>query len=351
MPVHDVGYRSWTGQLGGTLSRVLAITVTGCRLSIKSTWVKRILFFAWLPILFWGVGLYVGESALQESGPSLLRGDRRESRFRREFSEEFGDVQRQSMGAAIKDTLGFMPQAEMLGNAIQGDDPDETRRIVWRWLLMTFFRYPQAIAMVFLLGFVVPGLVARDFRSRAFLLYFSRPIGRLEYVLGKLLVPAVFLVFISTLPALALYVTGLFLSPDLSVVGLTWDVPLRVLAATVLVVLPTASLSIALSSLTHESRFASFAWFAVWLLGYGAWSAVLISQTASVETQEEANQIMANMTVWSPLSIYVALGEVQNWVFGFSGFRQIWPSFLMLFLLTAGSLAVFWRRIGRSIQA
>ncbi len=347
MPVHDLGYRSWSGAIRGPANRIGAIAETGCRLALKSTWVKRILLFAWMPILFWGAGLYFAEQTLQTPLSSFSRGNPAERTMedvRRAVREEIGP-------AILAERLQFMPQTDVLRTALEDGDAIQTRRIVWRWLLMTFFRYPQAIAMVFLLGFVAPGLVSRDFRSRAFLLYFSRPIGRMEYVFGKLAIPAIFLSFISTLPALALYVTGLFLSPDLGVIILTWDVPFRIFLATIVLVIPTASLAIALSSLTQESRFASFAWFAVWLLGHGAWLAVLVSRAITLEKSpmELAND--GGMSGWSPMSLYIALGEVQNWVFGFNKFENVWPSLLMLFLLSVGSLVVFWRRIGRSMHS
>ncbi len=357
MPIHDLGYRSWRGVLHGAPGRTLAITGTGCRLALKSTWVKRTLFFAWMPILFWGAGLFFGEQTLQENRGRVFQNQAggEIEQLMDQAVDEFGDdLEREIL---IRQLRSF-PGAEVLADSLDSNDPDEMRRVVWRWLLMTFFRYPQAVAMVFLLGFVVPGLISRDFRSRAFLLYFSRPIGRLEYVLGKLAIPAVFLVFMSTLPALALYLTGLFLSPDLSVVWLTWDIPFRIVLATLVLVLPTASLAIALSSLTQESRFASFAWFGVWVLGHGAWLAVAVSRAISISQTESdfdgsLSELMrqGGMSGWSPLSLYVSLGEVQSWVFGFGNISQTWPSLVMLVFVTAGSLAVFWRRIGSSIQS
>lgn len=352
MPVHDLGYRPWRGRLLGALGRTFAIAETGCRLALKSTWVKRALLLGWLPILMWGVGVYLTEQVLQVPRAGLITeaADRFEAlRDEELFQEAAGEVRRE-MAQGLIQNLGFLPEVRVLANALGSKDPDEARKVVWRWLLMTYFRYPQSVAMVFLLGFVVPGLIARDIRSRAFYLYFCRPIGRLEYIVGKLAVPAIFLLFVSTLPSLALYVTGLFLSPDLRVLTVTWDVPLRVLLATLVLVLPTASLAIALSSLTQESRFASFAWFAVWLLGHGAWLAVLLSRAVSM-SREPGEALRAGvMDGWSPLSLYMSLGEAQSWIFGFNDFRHVWPSVLMLAILTVASLGLFWFRISRNMR-
>lgn len=71
----------------------------------------------------------------------------------------------------------------------------------------------QMLASAFLLAMVAAGLVADDRRSGAMELYFSRPLRRRDYVLGKLLaaglVPAVTLV----LPFLLLWVLAVGMAP------------------------------------------------------------------------------------------------------------------------------------------
>ena len=57
---------------------------------------------------------------------------------------------------------------------------------MWSWLLYTFLRYPQGGIMVLMVGIIAPPLISQDVRSRAFLLYFSRPLARWQYALGKL---------------------------------------------------------------------------------------------------------------------------------------------------------------------
>ena len=83
--------------------------------------------------------------------------------------------------------------------------------MIWSLLLMAFFRYPQGLLMVLLVGMIAPSLISLDLRSRAFLLYFSRPITPLEYVFGKALVIWTYLAAVTTLPALVLYVLGVLL--------------------------------------------------------------------------------------------------------------------------------------------
>jgi len=62
------------------------------------------------------------------------------------------------------------------------------------------------------------------------------------------------------------------LSSDLSVLADTWDLPLRILLASLIFIIPAVSVALMFSSLTSESRFAAFAWFAFWGLGFIAWN-------------------------------------------------------------------------------
>ena len=93
-----------------------------------------------------------------------------------------------------------------------------------------------------------------------------------------------------------LYVLGVLLSPDLTVVFDTWQLPLRILLASLVLMLPTTFLALFFSSLTTESRYAGFAWFAVWGLGWAAHESL--------------------PKEWNMVSMYHMLGHVQEWAFG-----------------------------------
>lgn len=351
MPLNDVGYREWNGPRTSQFSRFRIITTTGIRLAAQSRWLRRMLFFAWLPVLYWGVGFFVIERAIEsESGlakqatevlpltPLAKDAINRETRRLNNPRHVARILRRQ---------FRMIPQAETLARAIESEDIGETRNIVWRWLLMTFFRYPQILLILFLIGSIAPTLISRDLRSRAFLLYFSRPIGKIEYIVGKLCVPMAYIVFVTTLPALALYVFAILMSPDFSVFWSTWDIPLRILAATITLVIPTASLALMLSSLTHESRFASFAWFAIWALGHGAWTAVLFAASIQYHLPPVDPKVLGSETVknWSALSLYNNLGDVQAWIFGFVEFQDIWKGAMTLAVLSLISLLLLYRRV------
>ena len=351
MPLHNVGYREWNGRKTPQWSRWWIIASTGMRLAIKSRWVRRLLFFAWLPVMYWGGAFF----ALEQINSQAIQAQQVESledvipNLKQEARRRAGPT---SMSQLMRQQFPFIPNVNKVADALESGDQAEIRNTVWKWLLMTFFRYPQATLILFLLGFITPGLISRDVRSRAFLLYFSRPIGRLEYIVGKLVVPAAYMIAVTTMPALVLYLFAIGLSPDLSVMLNTWDIPFRILAASVVLVIPTASLALMFSSLTHESRFASFAWFAIWALGHGAWFAIVLSQAIRMQTAPFDPEVLDSAMVqsWSVLSLYNNLGDIQSWIFGFSTFQESWPGIAALGVLTVVSLVILYRRVSAPIR-
>ena len=58
MPIHDLGYRNWQGQLSPESLRWWVIGRNGIRLAWKSRWLRRSMFYAWLPFLVVAGGIY-----------------------------------------------------------------------------------------------------------------------------------------------------------------------------------------------------------------------------------------------------------------------------------------------------
>ena len=362
MPIHDLGYRPWKGILGGPLERTKSIAEAGIKLVGKNRWLKRMLIVAWLPVLYWGIAFFfVGQSLEQPVAKNLPEQAAGLEGFIEEASGEeiqtdksVLQLDRERAAKQIERMFRRVPRVQMLADSIRNaEDDTEARNRIWGWLLMCFFRYSQAILILMLVGFVAPPLISQDLRSRAYLLYFSRPIGKLEYIFGKLAVPGAYIMFVSTFPALILYVFAIMMSPSANVFWTTWDIPLRIIVSTVVLILPTASLALMLSSLTDESRYASFSWFATWVLGHGAWLAITIGEAVRLRTPPSDPVVGESSMVrdWSPLSIYNNLGDVQAWVFGFCEFSDIWPAFAVLVGITIVSLLVLFRRVDAPLRA
>lgn len=173
MPIHDLGYRRWQGTLTPPILRFIVIAEAGMALAWRNRWVRRLVLVAWLPALYFAAGFLLLEQGLAHQTEA-------------ELASGF---------------LGQFPQAQAVLEGVANGDPLEARHHGWSWLLLTFLRYPQGFVMVLLVGLVAPGLIAKDVQSKAFLLYFSRPLSRLEYVLGKFSVLGGYLFLITTVPA------------------------------------------------------------------------------------------------------------------------------------------------------
>jgi ABC-2 type transport system permease protein len=353
MPIHDVGYRHWERAGGSLLSRWTVIAGAGMRLVWKNHWLRRMLILAWLPAAGLGLAVFAYEQsfehrALQDEMPLLLgqlsESDRATASWVLAMAESTEAVRPLMDSVSLirsKDTPGVLGALShlMIDRKVKAGSKEAhaiARHHVWSLLLLTFFRYPQAVLMVLLVGMIAPPLISQDFRSRAFLLYFSRPITPLEYVWGKAIVIWGYLAAVTTLPALVMYVVGVLLSPSISVVCDTWDIPLRVLAASGVLLIPTTSLALFFSSLTTESRYAGFSWFAVWGLGWAAY--------ANLEALRMGRQ-------WSMISLYHVLGHVQTWVFGLStDLNEVTASATLLLVVTILPLIVLLTRVAAPMR-
>ena len=357
MPIHDVGYRTWKGKLTSTWTRWWTISEAGLQAASKSRWVRRILLTSWFPVIYFAILLFAFEQFQGQEASELLRMDEVRSNVPVEVGEfadevvaenpelqiaaQMGENEMRRLAIANHPMLRFLPNGNALAGAIDTGDEGTMRNTVWNWLLATFLRYPQGMMTLMIVGLVVPPLISRDVRSRAFLLYYSRPITRFEYLLGKLVIPCGLLTIVTMLPGLVLYMFGVMLSPDLTVIFDTWDTPLRVVLATLVGIIPVSIIALLFSSMSQESRFAGFAWFTVWGLGAVVWWVIYISNFDG-ENPFESN--------WSLVSLYSTIGKVQSWVFGLESLERTLPSMIVLGSITVLSSLMLYRRVSAPVR-
>ena len=117
-------------------------------------------------------------------------------------------------------------------------------------------------------------------------------------------------------------------------------------------VLPTSVLALCFSSLTQESRYAGFAWFAMWILGWFTYVAATSAEALNAQQAAFAGRgdVVMTESAWTHLSLYHTLGRVQRWVFGFADFSDVLISTLILIVMTVLSLAVLYRRISAPMR-
>ncbi|WP_442506219.1 ABC transporter permease subunit [Novipirellula sp. SH528] len=324
MPVNDLGYRGWNGRRVARVLRPIVVARSGIALIWRRKWLRMMLVFAWLPVMLPAFGI---------------------------FAFEYSSTSPQMQQFVFGLLRGPMQQPELAKLVIS--EPDAARHEVWSTLILTFFRYPQLFAMVLLIGLIAPMLVSYDLRTKAYLLYFSRPLSPTEYIIGKSAVIWFLLSMIVTVPAFMLYCIGVLLSPDLSVVSQTWDIPLRIIAASGVLMVPTTALAIGYSSLTSESRYATFAWFATWAMGFVAYQiltySVMVGQRPPRSLRRgriDYEALGIDVDRWRLLSPYHTLGKVEAWVFGLDPTpASIVPSVIVLVTITVVGFWVVRRRL------
>lgn len=324
MPIHNLGYRSWTGDLESANTRWTVIAEIGIRRAWLSSWLRRVLFFAWVPGVLMGFMIFMYEQSSSDV---------------RSFSSgAFAGMAQMLLEPQSASDFSVQAKAMELLKT-KDEDRGQQRHAFWSLLLQTLFKRSQPFLLIPLVGLVAPPLISQDFRSRAFLLYFSRPISRTQYILGKVATVFFYVSMITLLPALLLLVTGLALSPGLDVLKATWDLPFRAVACTSVIVIPSTMLALMLSSLTTESRYASFGWFAVWIFGFIAYAAVM----PIVATDSHS--------LLHCISLFHVYSDVTAWILDPSfKITGIETRIILLLVLTAVSTAVIFRRVSAPMQ-
>ena len=232
MPIFDQGYQHWQGTLGGHGWRWLAITRHGVRVGMKNRFIRRILLTAWIPALT--LAAVVCLWGMVEDPTSVP------AQFVRSF-----------------DSLREL-----------AEKPQQFRAAAWTLAFHGFLRVEVYFALVLVL-LVGPGLISEDLRFNALPLYFSRPIRRIDYFLGKLGIIGFFLGAVTVVPAVVAWCLGVLFSLDFSVIGDTFRLLVAVIAYGIVVTFSAGLLVLALSSLTRNSRYVAVIWAGFWLITLG----------------------------------------------------------------------------------
>ncbi len=231
MPIFDQGYQHWQGTLGGHGWRWLAVTRHGVRVGMQNRILRFLIIVAWIPavalagvISLWGL--------VEQKAPWAM-----------------------SLLASI------FPVREFL------DNPAAYRVTMWTYSFY-FFIHTEIFFVMILVLMVGPSLISQDLRFNALPLYFSRPVRRFDYFLGKMGVIGFFLSMVTVIPAIAAWVLGVLFSLDFSVIFDTVRILFGVILYGFIVTLSAGSLILALSSLTRNSRYVGAIWAGLWLLTF-----------------------------------------------------------------------------------
>lgn len=195
MPIHDQGYRRYAGRREPHGRRWWVIARAGMLERLRERRFLGLLLFAWSPFVVRAVQIYVSANFTQ---------------------------------------AGFLAPT-----------PETFRE----------FLDQQSIFVFIVTAYVGAGLIANDRRANALQIYLSKPLTRVEYITGKLVALAVFLVGVTFAPAILLLLLQMMFAGSIAFIRANlFLIPAITLFSLVQVLLSSFAM-LALSSLSKSRRF------------------------------------------------------------------------------------------------
>jgi ABC-type transport system involved in multi-copper enzyme maturation permease subunit len=229
MPIFDQGYRAYEGELRRKSPwPVIAWENFRTRLT-RPVW--AVLLVAWIPVVLYGLFLYVKSTKLAGAAPGS------------------GSTTAFSGAGAFDPVAAFAALAP--GSA---------------YMFWNFFQ-TQIVFVLLVPAVACGGVLGEDRKTGALQVYFARPVTRGDYLVGKFVTIAAFVAAVTLVPALVLWLESILLAPTLDHALATIHVPLAATLATVLYALFAGGLCLALSSLFTRRMLASIAMMLVYLAG------------------------------------------------------------------------------------
>lgn len=195
MPIHDQSYRRYRGGKEKPGAAWTVIAGAGIRTIIRNRKFLGLMLLAWMPFFFRAVQIYIASN---------------------------------------------YPQATMLRPTA------ETFRD---------FLGQQGVFVFFITIYVGAGLIANDKRANALQIYLSKPLGRSEYIAGKLAILGFFLLLVTWVPGMLLLFVEMAFSGSLTFIRSNLTLIPSITVFAFLQVLLASFTMVALSSLSKSSRF------------------------------------------------------------------------------------------------
>jgi len=268
MPIHDLGYRHWSGQWTSHPYRWWVITRQGVRLLAGK---RRFLFLMALSAIPFVVRCVMLYAATVLGNLPFLKID---AAFFRDFLSQ-----------------------------------------------QMFFTFVIAI-------YAGSGLISNDLKANALQIYLAKPITRKDYVVGKLGVVAFFLSLPTLVPALLLFVLAVAFQPGGAFVREFGWVPGSIVAYSLVIILTNGLVVLAVSSLTRSSRFAGINFAAIFLFSqilYGILSSILRTKAVACVSLTNNLRLFGDLVfgtrpqysgapLWLSALVVAALSAGSAWV-------------------------------------
>jgi len=302
MPIHDQGYRHWNGRLRGRIWRSLVIANCGIRLALKKRNLIAMVLLCIVPTFYFGVALF-----WVSRDPKSIE--------------------------MIGRTLG---EAEAWGKLV-GDDLQAAN--LWA-LMFSRFMMVQLIPVGIIVTVIGPELISKDLRVQALQVYYSRPLTRVDYILGKLLIVALFVAIVTFFPAILLYLVAVALEKDIAVIGQSVQTLVGISVGSLLTALVAGVVVLACSSLSRRAGTIGIVWAMLLVLPEVAYQLVKATCQGVAGTAKSPED-------WSHLlSIRANLCQVFTKLFGLERAYDLdwFTSFFVLAAVVALALGLLFRR-------
>lgn len=157
----------------------------------------------------------------------------------------------------------------------------------------------DAVLIVALAAVAASGIIAKDLRSNATLLYFARPIGKLDYLMGKFLAAAGCMALGTLVPTVFLWIAAIvFKMEDCSWSSRFMDLGSIVLHS-MLIIVPSTSIVLALSACTRWTAAAGILWVMLYL------ASATVGEFSQQLTHNQMGALFSLAEIWHDLGDFI----------------------------------------------
>jgi ABC-2 type transport system permease protein len=133
-------------------------------------------------------------------------------------------------------------------------------------LIFWLHSYLALLLSLVALTVIVPRLITRDRASNALIVYLSRPLTSLDYLLGKLGIIVSVLLLLWTGPLVAGWLVSMLLAPDRDFIVYSFSPLLRALSFNGIALVVLATIALGVSAIGRSSRITTILWIGLWLI-------------------------------------------------------------------------------------
>lgn len=280
MTIREKGYHRWEGQLDETGARWLPIFLNGIKSVWKKKWSKVFFALSISPFLIFLIGIYVSTRPELRMLPEVVK--------------------------LITDDAVFFNAFMTNGFAI--------------------------FMLVMLAIFFGVDLISGDKKFNSFPLYFSRPLDRKDYIIGKFSVIMFYYLLFTLVPGILLYIFKMIL---IGKVSLTPNVLLGLTFVPILTSFFLASITLMVSSISGNTRYVRIVIFIIYFISRPI-AALFIE--------------IFDKPIFHVISVHEVIEQMGTFIFNAKPAYRYpgWISVAVILVISLGSFLILYSRIGKA---